>query len=163
MHRFEITPVTIPAYNNNLHVAQPDLWLSYHIPDEAEETLHDILTPYKQDPIWYMEKISPTRQPAPWAFVFLDREYNIAHHISRARPADAGIGYAPYSEPDVATDGRSIPKVGALLFMHKQGLEKSKDKSPVFAAAWSILQNCSEEEQYLVTLDTLSKDWLSHI
>lgn len=163
MHRFEITPLTIPAYNNNLHLAQPDLLLSYHIPDEAEETLQDILTPYKQDPVWYMEKISPGRQPAPWAFVFLDREYNIAGHINRVRPADAGIGYAPYTTQDATGYSHLAPKVGALVFMHKEGLAKSKDRSPIFAAAWSALHSCSEEEQYLVTLDTLSEDWLAHI
>ena len=56
-----------------------------------------------------------------------------------------------------------VPGVGVLMFLSKEGLEASTGKSPLFAAAWNALQDCSSDRQWLAILDPLSPEWLAQV
>lgn len=141
----------------------PDNRLTYGIPDEAEELLEPILGPYGQDPLWYFDKLNFGRPPAPWALACLDREYPIAGHVATSRPADAGIAFAPYNQVPSPMPDDFVAGVGVLTFESKSGLERSADDSPLFAAAWNALRECSPERRWLMILDPLPQEWLNQV
>lgn len=139
----------------------PDGRLTYWIPDEAQELLEPILGPYDQNPMWYFDKLNFGRPPAPWALACLDREYPIAGHVATSRPPSAGISFAPYNQVPNPMPKDLVPGVGVLVFSSNSGLERSAANSPVFAAVWSALRECSPERRWLVILDPLSPEWLA--
>jgi hypothetical protein len=134
--------------------------LSYWLPDEAEETLRPILGPYGQDPMWYFDTLKSGSSQAPWALACLDREYGIAGHVATSRPPDAGVLFAPYRHMQSPMPDDFVPGVGLLTFAGKSGLESAAAKSPLFAAAWDALRECSSDRRWLVILDPPSKQWL---
>lgn len=130
-------------------------WLTYWIPDEAQELLESILGPYDQDPMWYFDKLNFGRPPAaPWALACLDREYAIAGHVATSRPSNAGIAFTAYNQ---------VPGVGVLTFASKSWLERSAVNSPLFAAVWDALRECSPKRRWLVILDPPSQEWLAQV
>lgn len=137
--------------------------LTYAIPDEAQELLEPILGPYNQDPEWYFDKINFGRPPAPWALACLDREYAIAGHIATARHPNAGIAFTTYNQVPNPMPKDFVPGVGVLTFASKAGLKHSSDNSPVLAAAWHALRECSPERRWLVILDPLPEEWLAQV
>lgn len=167
MRSFRIEPVIVPSHNNSLHsseadAGQNDLMLSYRIPQVAIEVLQPVLARYQQEPVWYMEKISAGRTSAPWAVIFFDSEYPIAEHLANARPADAGIEFAPYTALPTPLPLDFVPGVGVLILKHKDGLEKNRDKSPFFHAAWCALRGCPADSHYIVMLEKLSDEWVNY-
>lgn len=141
----------------------PEGRLSYVIPDEAQEHLVPILAPYNQNPMWYFEKLNYGRPPAPWALVCLDHEYAIGGHVATTRHPNAGVAFTTYNQTFKLIPDDFVPGVGVLVFANKSGLEQSADNSPLFAAAWNALRECSPERRWLVILDPLSDEWLAQV
>jgi hypothetical protein len=69
----------------------------YWLPAGVEDLLEPAMKPYGQHPSFCFDKINFGRPPAPWVFVCLDREYELAGHIATARPPDAGINFTSYT------------------------------------------------------------------
>lgn len=141
----------------------PDGRLTYGIPVEAQELLEPILGPYDQDPIWYFDKLNSGRPPAPWALACLDREYAIAGHVATSRSPSAGIAFATYEPVRNPIPVDFVPGVGVLTFASKSGLERSAVSSPLFAAVWNTLRECSPQRRWLVILDPPSQEWLAQV
>jgi hypothetical protein len=137
--------------------------LTYGIPDEAQELLEPILGRYGQDPTWYFDKLNFGRPPAPWALACLDREYGIAGHVATTRPPNAGIAFATYNQVPSPIPTDFVPGVGVLTFASKSGLERSAASTPLFAAVWDALRDCSSERRWLVILDGPSQEWLAKV
>lgn len=137
--------------------------LAYSLPDEAEELLGPVLGPYGQSANFFFDKLGFGKPPAPWAHACLDREYSIAGHVATTRPKNAGVLFSPYTQVRNPPPAGFIPAVGVLTFSSKAGLEKASDKSPIFAAAWSALRNCSEESRWLAVLDPVDVTWLARV
>jgi hypothetical protein len=140
----------------------PDDCLTYSIPDEALKILTPILRPYGADPMWYFDRLNSGRPPAPWALVCLDREHAIAGHIAQTRSSRNDIAVVAYHQPVALAPG-DPPPVGVLVLFNKSGLERVKDKSPAYEAAWQALSGCSAAKRWLVTLDPLPEDWLAKV
>lgn len=162
MRVFEIL-IAESAVSSNGGPFAPDNRLTYCIPDEAQELLEPVLGPYHQNPMWYFDKLNFGRPPAPWALVCLDREYAIAGHVATSRPPSAGISFSTYNEVPNPMPNDFVPGVGVLTFASKSGLERSADKSPLFAAVWDVLRECSPERRWLVILGPLAPEWLVQI
>lgn len=141
----------------------PDNQLTYGIPDEAQELLEPILGLYDQNPMWYFDKLNFGRPPAPWALVCLDCEYAIGGHVATSRPPNSGIAFAPYNQVPNPVPNDFVPGVGVLTFGSKTGLEGSAGNSPLFAAAWKTLKECSPGSRWLAILDPLSQEWLAQV
>lgn len=140
-----------------------DQQLTYYIPDEAQEVLGPILGNYNLDPEWYFDRLNGGRPPAPWAIACLDREYEIAGHVVSSRPPDARISFTSYKTQPRPLPDNYYPGVGPLVFYNKAGLEKAANNSPLFASAWTLLKQCSENKRWLVVLDPLPEEWLSNV
>ena len=162
MRTFEIT-IASSSISVNGGPMVPDDRLTYWIPDEAQDLLEPVLGAYGQDPMWYFDKLNFGRPPAPWALACLDREYAIAGHVATSRPPDGGIGFTQYTQMPNPLPSDFVPGVGTLAFASKSGLELSATKSPIFAAAWGALRECSAERRWLVILDPLSQEWLAQV
>lgn len=161
MHSFEIL-IAQSSWSQDGGPFVPDR-LFYEVPDEAQELLEPILSPYGQDPIGYFDMLNFGRPPAPWALVCFDRDYAIGGHIAASRPSDAGIAFAPYNPWPDPVPPDFVPGVGVLTLASKSGLERAAGNSPVFAAAWTGLRECSGERNWLVILDPLPQDWLTKV
>ena len=162
MHCFEIL-IADTAISKDGGPFVPDDRLTYGIPNDAGHLLGPILSPYKQNPMRFFEKLNFGRPPAPWALACLDREYAIAGHIATSRNPDSGISFSPYSQVPDPVPEFFVPGVGVLVFSNKKGLELSAEKSPLFAAAWSALRECSPDKRWLVILDKPSETWLEEV
>ena len=162
MHCFEIL-IAESAISTNGGPFVPDDTLTYWIPDGAQELLEPIFAPYNQNPMWYFDKINFGRPPAPWALACLDREYAIGGHVAASRPPDAGIAFTTYTRVPSPVPDEFFPGVGVLNFQSKVGLERAADASPVFAAAWQALRECSPDKRWLAILDRLPPDWLEQV
>lgn len=137
--------------------------LSYWVPEPAQVSLQPILGPYHQDPMWYFDNLDLGRPPAPWALACLDREYGISGYLAACRPAGAGISFSPYADHPEPRPNGLAPGVGVLSFASKPGLQQAAANSPLFAAAWDALRDCSIDRRWLVILDPLSDRWLTEI
>lgn len=141
----------------------PENWVAFWMPSELEARLMPILAPYGQSPEWFIDRLHFRQPPAPWAFAFLDHEYALAGHVATSRPASAGIRFAPYRNVPEPMPDDYIPGVGVLVFESKVGLQASAGKSPLFAAAWNALRDCSPEKWWLAILDPLPGNWLTEV
>ena len=162
MHCFEIL-IAGSAVSKDGGPFVSDDQLTYGIPDQAQELLEPILGPYGQNAMWYFDKLNFGRPPAPWALVCLDREYAIGGYVATSRPPNAGIAFAPYNQVPNPMPKDFVHGVGVLTFGSKDGLERSAGNSPLYAAAWSALKECSPGSRWLVILDTLSQEWLAPV
>jgi len=162
MHRFEILIVESSVSKNGGPFV-PDGKLTYGIPQEAQELLEPILAPYNQSPMWYFDKLNFGRPPAPWALACLDHEYAIGGHVATSRLSDGEIAFVPYTQIPKPMPHDFVPGVGVLTFRSKKGLENSASRSPLFAAAWEALQQCSPNSRWLVILDPPSQEWLTQV
>ena len=144
----------------------PPKMLGFGVPQAAERVLDPILEPYDQNSYWYFYRVYGWETLSPWAFVCLDREYALAGHVADARPADAGLFFAPYRytrfgavpEPTVAD---YVPQVGVIIVSRKEGLRVAASRSPIFDAAWRALRCCDARRHWLVVLDPLPEEWLN--
>jgi hypothetical protein len=134
--------------------------ITYAPPDEAIDALAPVLEPYDADPAWYLDQINHGRGPAPWAFVCLDREYDLAAHVDQARDGVGGIFFAQYTRPTYPPPDDFIPRVGTLVLMRKDSLEAAQGRSPLLDAAWDQLQDCSPDATWLLILDTPDPEWV---
>jgi hypothetical protein len=134
--------------------------VSYALSEEAEDILASVLDPYDQHPGFFFDSIDSGRKPAVWAFVCLDKEYEIAGHIAKSRLPDAGIRFTQYTQIPNNPPKDFIPKVGVISLMSKDGLERSAHLSPVFNFANEALYNCQENRRWVALLDPLDGEWL---
>jgi hypothetical protein len=162
MHCFEIL-IAGSAVSRGGGPFVPDDQLTYGIPDEAQALLDPILGPYNQSPMWYFDKLNFGLRPAPWALACLGREYAIGGHVATSRPPNAGIAFTSYSQVPEPMPDDFVPRVGVVTFESKSGLERSAGNSPLFAAAWNALRECSLESRWLVILDPLAQEWLAQV
>jgi hypothetical protein len=162
MRRFEMLIVQSETREPRQQLVA-DLQLTYGIPDEAQELLVPILGRYDQDPMFYFDRLNYGSLPAPWALACLDKEYQIAGHVSSSRVPNAGISFAPYNQVPSPIPDDFVPGVGVLVFMSKSGLQSCADSSPLFKAAWKALEGCQSERRWLVILDPLSGQWLEEV
>ena len=143
----------------------PARHLSFGISSRARSALDNVLEPYDQNGTWYLYRACGWEPRPPWAFVCLDREYDLAAHIAEARRPRDGIQFAPYRYTRFAPIPKpmpfdDVPKVGMLIVQRKAGLAATVRRSPLFAAMWDALRDRPARARWLVLLDPLPKDWL---
>lgn len=143
----------------------PKKMLWFKASKAMEQALDPVLEPYDQNSYWYFNRIYSREPRFPWAFVCLDREYGLAGHIADARPADAGLYFAPYRYTHSApipppTLEEYVPQVGTVVVTRKEGLKRAASRSPIFEAAWQALKHRDARRRWLVVLDPLPAEWL---
>jgi len=137
-----------------------DGWSSYLIPDKAQERLEQILDPYTLSAFFFLDGLKGKRNPPPWAYVCLSREYPLAKHIWATRTPESQIAFSPYSKAPEPIPEDFVPTVGALVLFSKEGLESVANRSLLFEWSWNGLSDCSQERNWLVFLDPLPEEWL---
>jgi hypothetical protein len=132
---------------------QRDLGMSYDIGEDAEQALDLILEPYGKIGGFYLDQL-PGR-PAPWAFVALSREYDIATYIRAQRnKIDAGNSFyfTIYDHRSMETS-TSPPKVACFVFPSKNSVEAAAEEIRFLQPAWTLLQDKPVHQNWLVLLD----------
>lgn len=133
------------------------------LPEEGAALLSPIVQRYKQSCSFYLDKVINSTQSPPWAIACLDREYSLAGHVATTRPPEAGIRFAPYTNPPYPIPDGFVPKVGVLIFTTKSGLKRSVARSPLFRAAWGALSECAPGSHWVTFLDQFDRDWVDQV
>jgi hypothetical protein len=140
-----------------------DLGMMYDIGEDAEQALDLILEPYGQFGGFYLDKIQLGGRPAPWAFVALRREYDIANFIrARRNKIDASdiFNFTIYDHRSIETS-TSPPKVGCFIFFSKHSVAAAAEKIQFLRPAWTLLQHMAVKQHWLVLLDEEPMDVVS--
>jgi hypothetical protein len=138
--------------------------MTYAIGEDAEQALDLILKPYGGIGGFFLDKIQLGGQPAPWAFVALGREYDIANYIRAqrekidGRSAPRSFGFTVY---DAQSVGVRPPNVACFIFFSKNSVAAAAERIGFLRPAWTLLQNKAVQQKWLVLLDEEPMDVVS--
>jgi hypothetical protein len=163
---FDIIPVGATAIQHlpDGSSVQRDLDVMYDIGEDAEEALDLIVKPYGQIGGFFLDKIQLGGRPAPWAFVALRHEYDIANYVRAQRDKIEASG-APRSFWFTVYDAQSVgvrpPNVACLIFQSKNSVAAVAEKIRFLRPAWKLLQDKAVYQKWLVLLDEEPMDVMS--
>jgi hypothetical protein len=144
---------------------QRDLGVGYYIGEDAEQALHSIVSPYGHLGGFFLDKIQLGLggRPAPWAFVALSREYDIANYIRAQRNKIDAVNsfiFTIYDRRSMETS-TSPPKVAFFIFPSKNSVAAAAEKIRFLQPAWTLLQDKAVHQKWLVLLDEEPMDVIS--
>jgi hypothetical protein len=154
---FEIVPVTttVTPFPRHAGSVERDLGVTYAIGEDAEEALDLIVRPYGQIGGFYLDTLQVGRGwSGPWAFVALQREYDIATYIRAQRDKidtrgpRYSFGFAMYD-----LNQTPPPKVACFGFASKNMVAAVAEKIRFLRPAWTLLQDKAVHQKWLVLLD----------
>ena len=137
------------------NVSKPTL--EFFIPDEAEERADTILSVYGQSAFWYFGMLGGGRPPPAWAYICLDRQYDLAEHIWATRPSIKEISYTPYAPNPKTPPPDFISPVGCIQIHIKSALERVSPTSPLWAACWGLLKQADGSSHWIGFLGPLDE------
>jgi hypothetical protein len=142
-----------------------DLGITYDIGEDAEQALDLIVKPYGHIGAFFLDNIQLglVGRPAPWAFVALQREYNIANYVRAQRDkieTEDSFLFTIYDPRSIET-GTSPPKVAFFVFPSKNSVAAAAEKIRFLQPAWTLLQDKAVQQKWLVLLDEEATDVMS--
>jgi hypothetical protein len=138
-----------------------DLGVMYDIGEDAEQALDLILEPYGQIGGFYLDNIQLGGRPAPWAFVALRREYDIANYIRAQRDKIDARDSFNFTVYDVRSVGVRPPQVACFVFPSKNAVAAAAEKIRFLRPAWTLLEEKAVHQKWLVLLDEEPTDVMS--
>lgn len=96
----------------------------------------------------------------PAAMILLPRDYWLSGHVLEVRGArkDVKFTYCSY-RPDATP--LQYPPVSLVYVPDREILATLSEKSPIFAAGWSLVRDQDASEQWLCITDPLPEPWAS--
>jgi hypothetical protein len=151
MSCFQITPFI--SHTVSSEPSSLDGKLMWSIPEEAHEPLDEIVSPYSQSALFYLDKVNLGRPPAPWVFIILPREYQIAQHIWAIRSSKKAIPFSMHRPNPTSIPEGFVPTVGCIVTYNKTELLIHSEKSPLLKEVWRELSDKGENSHWLCIVD----------
>lgn len=131
---------------------------------EGNEFLDNLLRPYDRTSFGLFTDINTNFRGAnywPWAMIVLEREFQLAGHVSMIRKNMLDVllsGYSIHPGYSVALNG--APPMSMLFFRNKSVASSLASKSPLFSACWSVVADKPENKNWLCSPDPLPEEWV---